>query len=62
MVVVKWSDKVEGSGNNIDAPLCGVLYKEEEDSFIPWSGIDTYAKMNSFTLSKEDSDWIVPGD
>ena len=26
MVVVKWSDKVEGSGDNIDSPLCGGLY------------------------------------
>ena len=23
MVVVKWSDKVEGSGDDIDSPLCG---------------------------------------
>ena len=30
MVVFKWSDKVEGSGDNIDSPLCGGLYKEEE--------------------------------
>ena len=28
MVVVKWSEKVEGSGGNIDSPLCGGLYKE----------------------------------
>ena len=35
MVVVKWSDKVEGSGDNIDLPLCGGLYKEEEDSLVP---------------------------
>ena len=25
MVVVKWSDRVEGSGDNIYLPLCGVL-------------------------------------
>ena len=24
---VKWSDKVEGSGDDIDSPLCGGLYK-----------------------------------
>ena len=35
MVVVKWSDKVEGSGDDIDSPLCGGLYKEEKD-IIPW--------------------------
>ena len=27
MVVVKWSYTVEGLGENIDAPLCGGLYK-----------------------------------
>ena len=35
MVVVKWSDKVEGSGDDIDQPLCGGLYKEDEDSLVP---------------------------
>ena len=34
MVVVKWSYKVEGSGDNIDTPLCGGLYKEEDDSLM----------------------------
>ena len=28
LVVVKWSDNVEGHGDNIDAPLCGGLNKE----------------------------------
>ena len=28
VVVVKWSVQVEGSRDNIDSPLCGVLYKE----------------------------------
>ena len=27
MVVVKWSDKVEGYGDDIDSPLCGGIYK-----------------------------------
>ena len=36
MVVIKWSDKVEGSGDNIDPPLCGGLYKEEDNSLVPW--------------------------
>ena len=31
IVVVKCSDRVEGSGDNILAPLCGRLYKEEDD-------------------------------
>ena len=59
MVVVKWSDKVEGSGDDIDSPLCGGLYKEEKD-IVPWSGTYPYAKMNCFTWSKEENDWIVP--
>ena len=62
MVVVKWSDKVEGSGDNIDSPLCGGLYKEEEDYLVPWSGTDPDAKMNGFTWSKVKNDWIVPED
>ena len=62
MVVFKWSDKVEGSGDDIDLPLCGGLYKKEEDSLVPWSGIDPDAKMNCFTWSKEKNDWIVPED
>ena len=62
MVVVKWSDKIEGSGDDIYFPLCGGLYKEEEDSLVPWSGIDPDSKMNCFTCSKEDNDWIVSGD
>ena len=40
MVVIKWLEKVEGSGDNIYSPLCGGLYKEEEDSLVPWSGTD----------------------
>ena len=60
MVVVKWSDRLEGSGDNIEAPLCVGLYKEEDDSLVPWSVTDPYAKINCFTWSKEDNDWIVP--
>ena len=36
MVVVKWSDKAQGSGDNIYSPLCGGLYKEEDDYLVPW--------------------------
>ena len=61
MVVVKWSEKVEGYVDDIDSPLCGGLYKEETDIF-PWSGTHPDAKMNFFTCSKEDNDWIVSGD
>ena len=59
MLVVQWSDKVEGSGDDIDSPLCGGLYKEEKDSLVPWYGTDPDAKMNYFTWSKENDDWIV---
>ena len=52
MVVVKWSDKVEGSGDYIYSPLCGGLYKEDKD-LVPWSGTDLDAKMNCFTWSKK---------
>ena len=62
MAVVKWSVKVEESRDNIDAPLCGGLYKEEDDSLVPWSGSYVYANMNCFNWSKDNSDWIVPGD
>ena len=59
MVVVKWSDKVEGCGDNIYSSLCGVLYKEEDDSLVPWSGTDLDAMINCFTWSKDKNDWIV---
>ena len=62
MLVVKWSDRVEGYGDNIDAPLCGRLYKEEDKSLVPWSGTDPYYKINCFTWSKGDNGWIVTGD
>ena len=62
MVLVKQSDNVEGLVYNIDNPLCGGLYKEEEESLVPWSGIDPDAKMNGFTWYKQDNDWILPED
>ena len=62
MVVVKWSDKVEGSGDNIDSSLCGGLYKEEEYPLVPWKITYLNAKMNILTWSKEDNGWIVPED
>ena len=62
MSVVKWSDMVEDSEENIDSPLCGGLYKEKENYLVTWSGTDPYAKINIFTWSKDDNDWIVPED
>ena len=61
MVVIKWSDVIKGPRDKVDGPLCGGLYKEDHGSIVPWSGTDPYAKMNSFTCSKEDNDWIVLG-
>ena len=52
---------MEGSGDNKDSLLCGGLYKEEDGSLVPWSGIDPDAKKNCLTWSKEKNDWIVPG-
>ena len=62
MVVIKWSEKVEGSGDNIYSPLYGVLYQEEKNSLVTWSVTDPDAKMNCFTWSKENNDWIVTED
>ena len=62
MAVVKWSDKVEGSGDNVYSPLCGGLYKEEKDSLVPWSGADPDSKMNCFTWSKVNNDCILSED
>ena len=53
---------MEGYGDNIYSPLCGRSYQEEDDSLVPWSVTDPDAKMNCFTWSKENNDWIVPGD
>ena len=60
MVVIKWPDKVEGSGNNIYSLLCGGLYKEEEDSLVTWSGTDPDAKMNCFTLFRSKIASVQP--
>ena len=46
MVFVECSDKLEGSGDNIDSPLCSGLYTEEDYYLVPWSGKDPDAKMN----------------
>ena len=53
MVVVKWSEKVEGFGD---------LYKKYDNSLVPWSVPDPDANTNCFTWSKEENDWIVPED
>ena len=62
MVVIKWSDAIKGPKVKLDGPLCGELYKEDRGSIIPWSGTDPAAKMNSFTWSTNDNNWIILGD
>ena len=62
MLVVKWSEKVEGSVDNIDSSLCVGLYMEEDNSLVTWSGTDPDTNLNCFTWYKEDNDWIVLGD
>ena len=62
MLVIKWSNKMEGSGDNIYAILCGGLYKDRDDCLVLWSLKNSDAKMNCFTWSKDENDWIVPGD
>ena len=61
MVVVKWSDNVEGQVEKIDDPLCGGLYKEQYRYIFTWSVTDPDVKINCFNFSKEENDWIVPG-
>ena len=61
MVVVKWSEKMKGSGDNIYSPLYGGLQKEEDESLVLWSGTDPDAKMHCFTWSKERNGWTFLG-
>ena len=59
-VVIKRSDKVEGSGDNIDLPLCGGLYKEKEDSLVPWSGTyPIFYFINTWLTSKPTSSVFI---
>ena len=61
MVVIKWLDTIKGQRVKVDGPQCGGLYKEDNESIIPWAGTDPDAKMNSFTWSTEENDWIFLG-
>ena len=46
MVVVKWSDYVEGPIYKLDGPLRGGLYKDDYWSIVTWSGTGPHAKIN----------------
>ena len=62
MVVIKCSDTINGPRVTINGPLCGRLYKDDHGSIITWSVTDPEAKINGFTWSKNDNDWIILGD
>ena len=62
MVVIKWSDAINSPRVKVYGPQCGGLYKEDHGSIIHWSITDPDAKMNSFTWSTEENDWIFLGD
>ena len=61
MVVIKWSDTIKGPRVKVYGPQCGLLYKKDNGSIIPWSGTDPDVMMNSFTWSTEENDWIFLG-
>ena len=61
MLVIKWSDAIKSPRVKLDGPLCDGLYKEDHGSIITWSGTDLDAKMNSFTWSTDENDWILLG-
>ena len=59
MAVIKWSDATKGLRIKVDGPMCGGLYKEDHGYIVTWSGTDPDTKLNFFTWSKEENDWIV---
>ena len=62
MVIIKWSYAIKGPRVKVYGPLCGGLYKKDHVSIIPLSGTDPDTKMNYFTWSTEENDWIFLGD
>ena len=62
MVVVKWSNAIKSSIVKVDDPLCGGLYKEDHGSTVNWSVIVPDANLDCSIWSKDDNDWIPPGD
>ena len=62
MGAIKWLNAIKGPRLKVDNLLYGGLYKEYHGSIVPWSGIDPNSKMNLFTWSKEENNFIVLGD
>ena len=62
MVAVKWPHAIKGPIVKVDGPLCGGLYKEDYRFIVIWSGKYPDSNLNCFTWSKEQNNWIVPGD
>ena len=60
-MALKRPESVEGTRVKLEGPLFGRLYKEEYRYIGNWSGRDPNAKMNCFTCSRKDNDWVVPG-
>ena len=58
MVVIKWLDAIKLPRDKVDSTLCGGLYREYHGSIVPWSVTYPYAKLDCFTLTKEENDWI----
>ena len=61
MVVIKWSDSIKGPRVKVNGPLFSGSYKEDHGSIVPSSGIEPDVKLNYFTWSKEENDWLVIG-
>ena len=61
MIVVKCSDAVECLGDKIYDPLCGRLFKAGDEYIVHGSLKDPDAKINFFTWSKDNDDYIFTG-
>ena len=61
MVVIKLSDAIKEPRVKVYGPQCAGLYQRDNGSIITWSGTDPDAKVNSFTWSTDENDWIFLG-
>ena len=60
MMIIKCTEKESYKSEFLVAPICGVLYKEINDTLITWSGIDPYYQMNSLIWDTKDGAWVLP--